>query len=113
MGGSIGREGTQHLVLLDEESGCSKDHASIMFRDEKYYLVDKGSTNGTFLNDKCLSKNKPSEIGHGSVIRIGYTIMKCHVHPGRETCFECEPGVIANLSENKYDTKNRFVSKSK
>ena len=48
MGGSIGREGTQHLVLLDEESGCSKDHASIMFRDEKYYLVDKGSTNGTF-----------------------------------------------------------------
>ena len=114
MGGSIGREGAHHVVLLDLETGCSKDHATIMFRDGKFYLVDKGSTNGTFLNDKCLTKNKPSEIGHGSVIRIGNTTMKCHVHPGKETCFECEPGVIANsFEQNSSDNKNRFISKSK
>ena len=114
MGGSIGREGAHHVVLLDREIGCSKDHATIMFLDEKFYLVDKGSTNGTFLNDKCLTKNKPLEIGHGSMIRIGNTAMKCHVHPGKETCFECEPGVIANsFEQNSSDSKNRFVSKSK
>ena len=113
MGGSIGREGSQHLVLLDREVGCSKDHASIMFRDEKFYLVDKGSTNGTFLNDKCLAKNKPCEIGHGSMIRIGNTTMKCHVHPGKETCFECEPGVVYSSIEQQVNNKHKFMSKSK
>ena len=113
MGGSIGREGSQHLVLLNREVGCSKDHASIMFRNEKFYLVDKGSTNGTFLNDKCLAKNKPCEIGHGSMIRIGNTIMKCHVHPGKETCFECEPGVVYSSIEQQVNNKHEFMSKSK
>jgi len=113
MGGSIGREGSQHLVLLNREIGCSKDHASIMFIDEKFYLVDKGSTNGTFINDKCLAKNKPCEIGHGSMIRIGNTIMKCHVHPGKETCFECEPGVVYSSIEQQVNNKHEFMSKSK
>ena len=113
MGGSIGREGGQHLVLLDKEVGCSKDHASIMFRNEKFYLVDKGSTNGTFLNNKCLHKNKLCEIGHGSMIRIGNTLMKCHVHPGKETCLECEPGVIYSSVEHESNNKNQFMTKSK
>jgi len=110
MGGSIGREGNHHAVLLDREIGCSKDHGTLMFRNDKFYLVDKDSTNGTFLNGKCLNKNKPAEIGHGSVIRIGNTIMKCHVHPGKETCFECEPGVIAQSSVH---STVKILSKSK
>ena len=110
MGGSIGREGNHHVVLLDREIGCSKDHATLMFRNDKFYLVDKDSTNGTFLNGKCLNRNKPAEVGHGSVIRIGNTIMKCHVHPGKETCFECEPGVMAHSSVH---TTVKILSKSK
>ena len=112
-GGSIGREGNHHVVLLDREIGCSKEHATITFHDGKFHLVDRGSTNGTFLNTKRLVKNKPAEIGHGSLIRIGTTTMKCHVHPGKETCFECEPGVIGNTSINTTYQKHQFMSKSK
>ena len=112
-GGSIGREGNHHVVLLDREIGCSKEHATVTFHDGKFYLVDRGSTNGTFLNTKRLVKNKPAEIGHGSLIRIGTTTMKCHVHPGKETCFECEPGVIGNTSINTAYQKHQFMSKSK
>ena len=100
-GGSIGREGEGHEVLLDEEAGCSKNHATVTFESDKFYLKDSSSTNGTFLNGKVLKAGKLVEIGHGSVIRIGNTILKCHVHPGRETCLECEPGVITNSLSSK------------
>ena len=112
-GGSIGREGNHHLVLLDREIGCSKEHATVTFHGGRFYLADRGSTNGTFLNTKRLVKNKPAEIGHGSLIRIGTTTMKCHVHPGKETCFECEPGVIGNTAINTTYQKHEFISKSK
>ena len=112
-GGSIGREGDHHEVLLDQEIGCSKDHATVIFLLDKFYLIDRGSKNGTFLNGQCLHKNKATEIGHGSKIRIGNTILKCHVHPGRETCLECEPGVIANNTELHDKSHVQHLSKSK
>lgn len=97
-GGSVGREG-QHDVLLDDVA-CSKYHAKVSFSQEefKYYLTDMGSRNGTFVDGKRLSVSKresdPVEIGHGTLIQIGGTKLICHVHPGNETCYKCEPGVI-------------------
>ena len=95
-GGTIGSiEGLE--VALDEQ-GCSKYHAKIEFRDSKYYLTDLGSRNGTYVNGKRLSASKvesqPLEIGHKSALQIGKTLLDCHLHPGRETCFECEPGLL-------------------
>jgi hypothetical protein len=97
-GGSIGREG-EHDVLLDDIA-CSKFHGKIEFNldDYKYYLIDMGSRNGTFVDGKRISVSKcessPKEIGHGTLIQIGSTKLICHVHPGNETCYKCEPGVI-------------------
>lgn len=97
-GATIGREGN-HDVLL-EDVACSKYHGKIEFDeyDCKYYLTDLGSQNGTFVDGKRLSSAKreslPQEIGHGSLVRIGSTQMICHIHPGSETCYKCEPGVI-------------------
>ena len=70
----------------------------ISHKDDRYFLTDVGSSNGTFVNGHRLSQAKtesePKEIGHGSVLQIGTTKLLCHVHPGRETCFECEPGIV-------------------
>ncbi len=70
----------------------------ISHTENRYYITDLGSSNGTFVNGSRLSKPKtesePREIGHGSVLQIGTTKLLCHVHPGRETCFECEPGLV-------------------
>ena len=71
-GGTVGREGG-HEILLQDEDGVSKNHARISFEDEKYYLSDLGSMNGTFVNGQRLSKPKEKsdlrEIGHGSNLR--------------------------------------------
>ena len=101
MGGTIGRAedgSTPHDVPLDD-IGCSKHHAKVACAGGKFFLTDLGSRNGTFVNKKRVSPSKvensePVEIGHKSELQIGTTALVCHVHPGRETCLECEPGVV-------------------
>ena len=99
-GGSVGREGS-HDVLLTGDPSVSKLHAKISYDDKeaKYFLVDVGSSNGTFIDGKRLTEskqesNKKTEIGHGTLIKFGSTQVICHVHPGAETCLKCEPGVV-------------------
>ena len=103
MGGTIGRaeedgSSAAHDVPLDD-IGCSKLHARVARTGGKFFLSDLGSRNGTFVNGKRVSPSKvesaePVEIGHKSELQIGTTTLMCHVHPGRETCLECEPGVV-------------------
>ena len=98
MGGTVGRTGEgDHDVALDDV-GCSKYHAKITYSKGKFFVVDLGSRNGTFVNRKRISPSKvesePVEIGHGTELQVGTTSLACHVHPGKETCLGCEPGVV-------------------
>jgi len=45
---SIGRDAGNNLILND--SGASRQHARIERRENKFYLTDLGSANGTYLN---------------------------------------------------------------
>ena len=101
-----------------DDVSISKHHGKIEFerKTSKYYLIDIGSQNGTFIDGKRLSTAKnqsdPNEIGHGSLIKIGSTELICHVHPGIETCLECEPGVVIQSQEPKR-SKKRLERKRK
>ena len=53
------------------------------------------------------------EIGHGSLLQIGTTKLLCHVHPSRETCFECEPGLVLVKEAPKNNGSINFESKDK
>lgn len=101
-GGSIGCRG-HHEVLLNDK-GCSKHHARISFNNGKYFIKDLGSRNGTWVGGKRISVSKQEsediEIGHGSLVQIGKTKLLCHLHPGRETCLECEPGLVRVNKDN-------------
>lgn len=50
---------------------------------------------------------EPVEIGHKSELQVGTTALVCHVHPGRETCLECEPGVVQGCDS---DFEHSFMS---
>lgn len=105
-GGSVGREGDHHQVLLTDV-GCSKFHAKIRCdEDDRFTLTDLGSRNGTFINGKRISVAKRESdavpVGHGTKLQIGTTKMLCHVHPGKETCFECEPGLLREAEKVVY-----------
>ncbi|XP_057333360.1 angiogenic factor with G patch and FHA domains 1 [Microplitis mediator] len=98
-GGSLGREGNGHLVLIPDIN-ISKHHARFQYNTsrKRYEIIDLGSRNGTYVNGKRLSvakqESEPVEIAHGSIVQIASTKLLCHVHTGHETCGHCEPGLI-------------------
>nr|XP_022913872.1 angiogenic factor with G patch and FHA domains 1 [Onthophagus taurus] len=102
-GGTLGREGKHDILLSD--INVSKHHLQFKFdqNEEKYFLTDLGSRNGTILNGKRMSASKqesdPMEIVHGAKLIIGGTTMTCHIHRGSQTCGLCEPGLIQKVDE--------------
>ena len=63
---SLGRTPGQHVVLRD--GFVSRQHASILRRDNKYEMVDVGSTHGTFLNGVRV---KRAVLQAGDILQLG------------------------------------------
>lgn len=60
------------------EKGVSRVHASLRRGDEMLFLIDKDSTNGTFLNEQPLTPNQPRVVRSGDEIRLGQLVL--HVY---------------------------------
>src|SRR5581483_2352091 len=67
---TIGALGENDLVIDDPE--VSKRHARIEQRDDKYFVVDLSSRNGTFLNETRIDE---AELHAGDRLRIGTTAL--------------------------------------
>ena len=63
----IGRAGSD-LPIKDEE--ISRRHAMVEIRDDRYFLKDLGSTNGTFVDERRITE---TEIFDKSEFRVGVT----------------------------------------
>lgn len=63
---TIGRRPANDLVILS--SGVSRDHGAIVYEGESYFLVDKGSKSGLFINGKPVTRQ---ELHHQDKIIIG------------------------------------------
>ena len=70
-GAIYGRSSNKADVLIDDEK-VSSIHARIQVKDEKFILVDLGSTNGTFVNGEKITG--ATEIHQDDEIRIGNTV---------------------------------------
>jgi hypothetical protein len=53
----------------------SAKHASLRYKDGKFYLVDLDSTNGTYLNDKTETIAR-EELKDNDAIRLGEVVLK-------------------------------------
>jgi len=62
----IGRSMRCDLVLRQET--VSRRHAQLFFREGRWIVVDLGSTNGTFLNERLVQR---SELLPGDIVRLG------------------------------------------
>jgi len=66
---AIGRNGENDLVL--HSSAVSREHAAVTARDGRWYLEDRGSFNGTYLNGTRLVPGTPLPLRHADRIVIG------------------------------------------
>ncbi|MEH0823615.1 MULTISPECIES: FHA domain-containing protein [unclassified Micromonospora] len=68
----IGRAPTADIVLADAH--LSRRHAEVRLTDAAAVLVDLGSTNGTWLNDRRITG--PEQLCDGDVVRLGRTELR-------------------------------------
>jgi hypothetical protein len=66
---AIGRAPENDLALASKQ--VSREHAVVTFRDGRWYLEDRGSYNGTFLNGTRLQPGIPLPLRHADRISIG------------------------------------------
>ena len=69
---SLGRKPDITIVLDDEF--ISGEHTLVSWRDGRAWVEDKGSTNGTFLNDAEVTR--PTAVSEGDIIGVGGVRMK-------------------------------------
>ncbi len=69
---SIGRDPGNDVTLAGDPL-VSRRHALIEKEGDRYYLMDKGSTNGTYLNNNPIPRAERVEVRSGDVITIGKT----------------------------------------
>lgn len=62
-----------NLIVLGDEL-ISNKHASIIFKEEDYWIEDRNSKNGVFVNGDKISR--PERLTNGSVIKMGSTILR-------------------------------------
>lgn len=69
---TIGRKSDNSVVLADDLK-VSRHHAAISWQEDAYILQDVGSANGTYLNQKRVTK--PEKLYDGDIIQIGDTTL--------------------------------------
>jgi hypothetical protein len=69
---SLGRKASNTIVLDDDF--VSGEHSLVSWRDNRAWLEDVASTNGTFLNDSEITR--PVPIAEGDIVGIGDVRLK-------------------------------------
>jgi two-component system cell cycle response regulator len=70
----MGRDPAVEISLNDPN--ISRKHARVFQRDEKVYLADLGSSNGTFINDRRLTPGEEVLLAKEDMIKLGVLIFK-------------------------------------
>ena len=106
LGRSTGEEVKEGFVDLKPfggyEDGVSRRHALIRRTGQSYEYLDIGSSNGTWLNEKRLSPDKPFPLENGAVTCLGarcrpFVLKKCLPVPEHQD--ERKPGISVGEHE--------------
>ncbi len=81
---SIGRANVNSIVF--EDNSVSRSHATLHQLEEKYFIKDVGSRNGTFVNDKKIQDD--FLLKHGDRIKVGIYVLKFLTAPEQEASGE-------------------------
>ena len=65
--------GTEQIICdlcITDNNYISRSHADIITKNQRYFIVDKKSTNKTFVDGKVILPEQETEIFSGSKIRL-------------------------------------------
>jgi len=71
---TIGRAEDRDLTILDR--AVSRKHCKIVLEDDGYYIVDEGSTNGTFVSGMRVVREK---LKNGDIIQVGESKLRFEI----------------------------------
>lgn len=71
--------GRSNIYALSRFSTISGRHCKLYEKDGKAYVVDLGSTNGTFLNERQLKKDVEEELQEGNYLALSNLKFKVHL----------------------------------
>lgn len=69
----IGRGGDNDIQL--EDAGVSRRHATLVWTEDRWCVEDRGSANGTWVNNERVPFGTPRPLRHGDRIRIGEQVL--------------------------------------
>lgn len=68
---TMGRQG--QMLNFEGVTGVSTAHAQIIYNQGQFFIVDRQSTNGTFVNNQRVGDRHP--LSHGDEIKLGKTVV--------------------------------------
>jgi pSer/pThr/pTyr-binding forkhead associated (FHA) protein len=87
---TIGRTAENDIVLAVD--GVSRCHAMLLAQPEGVFLLDLGSTNGTYVNGVQALQDEPVRLNDGDQITIGPASLH-YSAPRSSVCHSCEATV--------------------
>lgn len=70
---SVGRDEVNHVQI--DNTTVSRRHALLAERDDRWWITDTGSFNGTFLNDRRVPPGVALQLRHTDRIRVGSEVL--------------------------------------
>ena len=78
---TIGKDSSNMDFVLNNDS-VSRHHATIIYENGYYYIMDNNSTNGTTIEGIKLQPGEKGEIGDGFIISLGNELFQAHIERG-------------------------------
>lgn len=78
---TIGKDILNMDYVINNES-VSRHHATIIFENKKYYIIDNNSTNGTMIEGVKLQPNEKAVLENGAILTLGSESFQVVVQKG-------------------------------
>ncbi len=75
---TIGKDSSNMDFVLNNDS-VSRHHATILYENGDYFIMDNNSTNGTMIEGIKLQTNEKGEIENGYIISLGSETFQAHI----------------------------------
>lgn len=72
----VGRSRDADIRIVQEDKSVGREHCLLHLENEKLWVLDNGSVNGTLVNDRIIEKDRMEELHSGDILTLGNTNLR-------------------------------------